>query len=82
MVGGRWSCNIIVANIIARVLAALAVDMAAVLAPGGLLIASGIIAEREHEVAAAFAAAGLAPIERRQESDWVALVYAQNAAAV
>jgi len=70
--------DLIVANIIARVLAALAEDMAAALAPGGLLIASGIIAEREEEVATAFAAAGLAPREHRQEGDWVALVYARD----
>jgi len=57
------------------VLAALAHDMAAALRPDGILIASGIIAEREGEVAAAFAAAALAPVERRQEGDWVALVY-------
>jgi ribosomal protein L11 methyltransferase len=67
--------DVIVANIIARVLAALAQDLKAALAPGGMLISSGIIAEREGEVAAAFAAAGLAPVERRQEGDWVALVH-------
>ena len=73
--------DLIVANIIARVLAALAHDMAAVLKTDGVLIASGIIAEREREVAEAFAAAGLAPLERKQQDDWVALVYrrlAQN----
>jgi ribosomal protein L11 methyltransferase len=67
--------DLIVANIIARVLAALAVDMAGALVPGGMLVASGIIAEREAEVVEAFAAAGLTPVERRQEGDWVALVY-------
>jgi ribosomal protein L11 methyltransferase len=67
--------DVIVANIIARVLAALAGDMAGALAPGGTLIASGIIADREHEVVGAFAQAGLSPLERRQEGDWVALVY-------
>jgi ribosomal protein L11 methyltransferase len=67
--------DLIVANIIARVLSALAADFAGALAPGGMLIASGIIAEREQEVADAFAAAGLAPVERQQEGDWVALVY-------
>jgi ribosomal protein L11 methyltransferase len=69
--------DLILANIIARVLAALARDMAAALKPAGTLIASGIIADREHEVAEAFAAAGLAPLERRQEGDWVALVYSR-----
>jgi len=72
--------DLIVANIIARVLAALAHDMAGALKPGGLLIASGIIAEREHEVAAAFLEAGLAPLDRKQEGDWVALVYRRSAA--
>jgi ribosomal protein L11 methyltransferase len=72
--------DLVVANIIARVLAALAHDMAGALKPGGVLIASGIIAEREQEVAEAFAAAGLAPLERRQEGDWVALVYRREGA--
>lgn len=71
----QLSFDLIVANIIARVLAVLAADLAGALKPGGHLISSGIIAEREPEVAAAFAAAGLAPIERRQEGDWVALVH-------
>jgi ribosomal protein L11 methyltransferase len=75
------TCDLIVANIIARVLAALAMDMAGALLPGGTLIASGIIAEREAEVVEAFAAAGLTPIERRQEGDWVALVYEMSRAA-
>jgi ribosomal protein L11 methyltransferase len=70
--------NLIVANIIARVLVALAADMAGALAPGGTLIASGIIAERAAEVVETFAAAGLAPVERRQEGDWVALVYSKS----
>jgi ribosomal protein L11 methyltransferase len=69
------SFDLIVANIIARVLSALAADMADALTANGTLIASGIIAEREHEVVAAFAQAGLKPLERRQEGDWVALVY-------
>jgi ribosomal protein L11 methyltransferase len=74
--------GLIVANIIARVLSALAADMAGALTPDGTLIASGIIAEREHEVVAAFARAGLAPAERRQEGDWVALVYRKGAGTI
>lgn len=66
--------DLIVANIIARVLAAVAPDFVAALRPGGMLISSGIIADREAEVVAAYAAAGLEPVERRQEGDWVALV--------
>jgi ribosomal protein L11 methyltransferase len=67
--------DLIVANIIAKVHAALGADYREALIPGGLLIVSGIIAEREPEVVAAFADAGLTPLERRQEGDWVALVY-------
>jgi len=67
--------DLIVANIIARVLAALARDMANALAFDGTLITSGIIADREQEVVEAFAQAGLTQLERRQEGDWVALVY-------
>jgi ribosomal protein L11 methyltransferase len=75
LVVGRSSFDVIVANIIARVLAALADDMTGALKPGGTLIASGIIADREHEVVSAFTSSGLLALERRQEGDWVALVY-------
>jgi ribosomal protein L11 methyltransferase len=68
-------CDLIVANIIARVLAALAEDLVAALRPGGILVSSGIIAEREDEVALAYTAAGLERLDRRQEGDWVALVH-------
>ncbi|MGB9751330.1 MAG: 50S ribosomal protein L11 methyltransferase [Roseiflexus castenholzii] len=67
--------DVIVANIIARVLAAVAPDCAVALRPGGLLISSGIIADREPDVVAAYAAAGLETVFRRQEVDWVALVH-------
>ena len=76
-VGESQSFDLIVANILARVLAGLAADMVAALKPGGLLLSSGIIAEREDEVALAYAVAGLERIERRQEGDWVALVHRQ-----
>lgn len=72
---GGQQHDLIVANILARVLAGLAPDMAMALKPEALLISSGIIAEREDEVALAYAAAGLERIERRQEGDWVALVH-------
>jgi len=71
--------DLIVANIIARVLSALAADMAGALTADGMLIASGIITDREPEVAAAFIGAGLTPLERRQAGDWVALVYRKRA---
>jgi ribosomal protein L11 methyltransferase len=66
--------DLVLANIIARVLIELAQELAAALAPGGKLLASGIIAEREAQVARAFAAAGLAVERRVQSGDWVTLV--------
>jgi ribosomal protein L11 methyltransferase len=62
------------ANIVARVIAERAPALAAALRPGGWLIASGIIAEREAEAAGALAASGFVVDERRQQGDWVALV--------
>src|SRR5579863_2341383 len=41
--------DLVLANIIARVIGSIAPQIAQVLAPGGLLIASGIIGERRHE---------------------------------
>ncbi len=67
--------DFLIANIIARILIALAEPMAQVLRPGGLLITSGIIEERANEVAQALEAAGLALVERRDENDWVAFAH-------
>jgi ribosomal protein L11 methyltransferase len=67
--------DVIVANLIARALLIMVDDIVAVLRPGGLLISSGIILDREAEVAAAFAGAGLRQQERRQEGEWLALVH-------
>lgn len=66
--------DLVVANIIASVLRDLAVPLAGAVRCGGTLLACGIIQEREAEVAAAFADAGLTLRERRTDGDWVALV--------
>jgi ribosomal protein L11 methyltransferase len=66
--------DLVVANISAKVLMGLAEDLARCLAPGGVLIASGLLEERADEVAQRFLEAGLQVEERRQEEDWVALV--------
>jgi ribosomal protein L11 methyltransferase len=75
------SFDLIVANILAKVLTALADDFVAALRPGGLLITSGIFFEREPEVVAAFEQAGLSVVERRQQGDWVAFVHAKRSVA-
>lgn len=67
--------DLIVANILANVHVLLASHLHRALKPGGTLITSGIIADREADVTAAFAAVGLAQIERLQEGDWVALIH-------
>ena len=65
--------GLVLANLVAAVLIELAPRLASQLAPGGALLASGIIAERGPEVEAALAAAGLASAERRLDGDWVSL---------
>lgn len=72
---GAQPFDLIAANLIAKVLVILAADLAVALAPGGLLISSGIIDTREADVVAAFETAGLRQIERHQEGEWIALVH-------
>jgi ribosomal protein L11 methyltransferase len=79
--GNPQTFDLIVANILARILTALAEDLAAALRPGAILISSGIIAEREDEVTLAYATVGLERVERHQEGDWVALVHRKPIAA-
>jgi len=66
--------DIVVANIIAKVIIEMAPDLAAKVKPGGILIASGIIQEHASDVCSALESAGLSFIEQRVEADWVALV--------
>lgn len=68
------SYDIVLANIIARILIELADGLAAATRPGGTLMLAGIIESREREVEAAFRARGFQPLERRQEDDWLSLV--------
>jgi ribosomal protein L11 methyltransferase len=67
--------DLIAANIIAAVLIDFAADLRAILAPGGVLISSGIVADREDQVALTYAAAGLHQQSRQREGEWVALVH-------
>lgn len=65
---------VVLANLIARILADNAEAIASHVAPGGVVIASGIIEEREALVVDAFAALGFDVAERRQSRDWIALL--------
>jgi ribosomal protein L11 methyltransferase len=75
---------LIVANILAEVLAGLFdgtygnVPLAQPLAPGGHMILSGILDEKSGLVLDAAARHGLTLVDRKQESDWVALVVKKN----
>lgn len=65
---------VVFANLIARILADNAEAIASHVAPGGRVIASGIIEEREQLVLDAFAPLGFAVAGRLQARDWVALL--------
>jgi ribosomal protein L11 methyltransferase len=65
---------LVLANIIAPILLQLLdLGLGDLVAPGGVLILSGILEEQVPEMLAALAAHGLTVIERRQIEDWVAL---------
>jgi ribosomal protein L11 methyltransferase len=65
--------RLVLANLVAGLLIELAPPLAAQLAPGGMLLASGIIDTRSNEVDVALAAAGLSCAERRVDGEWVSL---------
>ena len=62
---------LVLANLVAAVLVELAGPLAAHLAPGGTLLASGIIKPRALEVEGAMRAAGLDVTDRRVDGEWV-----------
>ncbi len=66
--------DLVVANITARVIAALSEGLAAALSPQGQLLMSGIIAEQAGIVRTALRRAGLRVVERRTAGDWLAYV--------
>lgn len=70
---GRGPFDVVLANLVASLLVALAPDLASEVRPGGTLVASGIFVDREAEVRAALGDVGLVACGRRAEGDWVAL---------
>jgi ribosomal protein L11 methyltransferase len=74
--------DIVVANIIARVIAELAVPLANAMRSDGLLIVSGIIAEREQMVLDGLTQAGLELVRRDVDGDWLALTWKQGTSLV
>ncbi len=66
--------NLVLANIIARVIGSIAPQLACVMAPNAILIASGIIEERSYEAEQPLLEVGLRLLERATIDDWVTLV--------
>ena len=64
--------DLVVANLIASLLVALAEPLREELRPGAVLLASGIFVDREADVRAAFGSVGLEVVRRSSEGDWVA----------
>ncbi|WP_305045238.1 50S ribosomal protein L11 methyltransferase [Geoalkalibacter sp.] len=71
----RGSFDIVLANILAEENVRLAAELTARLAPGGVLILSGILQEKEDLVRAGFAAFALDGPEVRTQDEWVCLAY-------
>ena len=67
--------DLVVANLIASLLIALAGDLRAELRTGGRLLASGIFIDREADVRSAFESVGLRALQRTAEGEWVALEF-------
>ena len=64
---------LVLANLVATLLIELAPGLAAHLAPGGALLASGILSPKADAVVAAMASAGLAVRSRVDDGEWVTL---------
>lgn len=73
--------DVILANILAEELVRLAPQLAMQLAPGGVLILSGILAEKEALVRSGFAAQPLMYLETARQGEWVAMLYRKDDAA-
>ncbi len=69
---GRYDC--VAMNIALVVVTELLPEAAAALRPGGVLVASGFLAEATPDVEEAARAAGLRDVERRVEGEWGAVV--------
>ena len=69
-IGGGW--DIVLANIVADVIIALAPRVRGLLREGGTFLCSGVIEGRAAEVESALSAAGLTLQDRREDNGWYA----------
>jgi ribosomal protein L11 methyltransferase len=74
--------DLVFANILARPLARMAPDLARNLAPGGVAILSGLLAEQEAFVTAAYRAQGLVFRGRIPRNGWHTLIFERPVAAL
>jgi ribosomal protein L11 methyltransferase len=73
--GVEGTYDVVLVNILARVICALLEQgLVRYLAPGGTIVASGIVDTQEGEVREAMAAQGIEVVGRSVERDWVALL--------
>lgn len=73
--------DVILANILAGPLAAMARDIARALAPGGVAILSGLLTRQERQVLAPCRRAGLCLVRRLVIGDWATLVVRKSLSA-
>lgn len=71
--------DLVVANILADVIIGMAEEIAGLVRPEGIFIASGIIDTRESDVRMAVEGEGFFPLETRREGEWVALAFRRSA---
>lgn len=67
--------DVVVANIISRILIELSEGISVAVKPGGSLVLAGVIDEHEDNVREAFEPHGFVLVQRRQIEDWVGLQY-------
>ena len=72
--GGRRRFDLVLVNVIPEQLQHREPEIAGLLRPGGILVASGILTEAAESAAAPWLAAGLTELRRRQAEEWTALV--------
>ena len=67
--------DVVLANIIARILIELSAAIVGHTRPGGSIVLAGIIESREQDVIDTFAGLGAEVVNRRFQEDWVSLVF-------
>ncbi len=74
--GREQGYDVVLANISATVVSSMSGLLAGAVAPGGKVVVSGIVGDRNEEVADKLKLAGLTLIEETWSDDWVALIHA------